>query len=618
MGAVALVLLLGRGEALAQASGEAQPGATPAAGGGAVFPRGDPSGKVPLSYEDARVAQALAKRGFRVATAPEGKNIAFIRTIRRDVFEKGELLFDWIVWFNHLHALTRESVVLRELRLEEGGRYSDRYARETERNLRRLGTFSLVRVVAVEVPGGDGVGVVVFTRDLWSLRLETDFRVTNNTLQVLAQLVERNLFGRNQQAALRVERRWDSFSLGQFFIDYRAFGGRLSVSESADLIFNGGSGALEGGVGQVTVERPFYNLDQRWAYRVDAGVVRRINRDGVSGRVSLVNLEAPDMPCTLSQPFCARSVYRSQTIEGSASATYRRGRGYRQSFSAGLSASQQRVESVPETRLEPGFEAAFEREVLPLARAQVGPFLGYQLFVPDYVHFEGLGTFGRIEAVLRGPQLSAQIQLPLAALGSSNDALVASGQIGWVVAGDDALASVTLTARTRLERARAQDQSFSVLLRGATPRWMLGRLVWSGGMTARRRDTAQSFVSLGSLTGLRGYPDGAITGRGVGSLLSNLEYRTLPIDIESIHLGLVLFYDAGGVFTQLRDVALSHGVGLGFRLLFPQLNRLPFRFDFGVPLDGGGFSIELSLGGRQQVALTPAEDSAAASDLRSL
>ena len=50
-----------------------------------------------------------------------------------------------------------------------------------------------------------------------------------------------------------------------------------------------------------------------------------------------------------------------------------------------------------------------------------------------------------------------------------------------------------------------------------------------------------------------------------------------------MHLGGVLFYDAGSAFDQ--SPSFVHTVGVGVRLLFPQFNTFPFRLDFGYVIN---------------------------------
>ena len=78
--------------------------------------------------------------------------------------------------------LTDPEVIERELLLAEGDVYDEARAEESMRNLRALGIFALVRIVAVTTPDPKRSGLLVYTRDLWSLRLETGFAGTGEAL----------------------------------------------------------------------------------------------------------------------------------------------------------------------------------------------------------------------------------------------------------------------------------------------------------------------------------------------------------------------------------------------------------------------------------------------------
>jgi hypothetical protein len=55
----------------------------------------------------------------------------------------------------------------------------------------------------------------------------------------------------------------------------------------------------------------------------------------------------------------------------------------------------------------------------------------------------------------------------------------------------------------------------------------------------------------------------------------------------SAQLGGALFYDVGDVFNGFDNVDLKQGAGVGVRILFPQVNRIVFRADWGFPFSQG-------------------------------
>jgi hypothetical protein len=560
-------------------------------------------------YETRRMERAARARSFQIDPAPAGKRIAFVEVAREDVFVEDEV---WPVWPNLFHWLTDDDVVRRELLFAPGDAYDEARIEESMRNLRAVGVFALVRIVAVRTPDPDSVGILVYTRDLWSLRLETAFIGTGDAFRMAVQLAERNLFGRRKLLSARFAMDPKAFSLGQAYVDPRVFDGELALQQYFDVIFNRESGETEGSRGMLSLSQPFRYLHQRWAFSTSASYANQIERkfDGADIATYREGDSGQPVFCRTPDPACLRAVYRDETYGASLSGSHQRGDTYRQRFSLGVAFGERVVAAVPETALEPGEEESFERLLLPRARREVYPHTSYSLWLPDFVVLHNLSTFGKSENIRVGPSLAASVALPLEAFGSSTNSVRFSGELGYVIAGSDALAEASVSAGARLEEGRVIDQRGSAVVRGATPQWLLGRMVVFGSWDLRRRDSARTQITLGGDNGLRGYPSAWFQALGGNRVRANVEYRTQPWVFEAVHLGGVLFYDAGTVYTKLSRARMHHGAGAGLRLLFPHFNQSPFRLDFGVPLDEEGFSVQLSYGSSQAVPLTSDDDAA--------
>ena len=163
----------------------------------ALILAGPPAGED--TYEWKRMRATLESEQLVREMEPEGKRIAFVRIVRDDVFIPGE---GWPTFLNIFHARTRERIVKRELLLGEGDTYADARIEESMRNLRSMGVFALVRIVAVKTENPDEVGLLVHTRDLWSLRLETTYNISTQVNLLRINLVERNLAGIDHRASL--------------------------------------------------------------------------------------------------------------------------------------------------------------------------------------------------------------------------------------------------------------------------------------------------------------------------------------------------------------------------------------------------------------------------------
>lgn len=566
-----------------------------------LTPFGARAQKRAQTYEKQRTDLVLREFGQIPEKNAEGRKIAFVQVVRNDVFVPGET---WPTWPNLFHWLTKREVIDRELLFRAGQPYREQEIQETMRNLRGLGIFSLVSITPVKTGDPSTVGVVVYTRDLWSLRLDSGFQFTGNRFDyAVLQLTERNLLGRGKTAAPRFILQPLTFRVGEVYIDRRLFGSDLSLTENVDVIFKRNNGAAEGSLGTLIFGRPFYDLSQRWSYSLAASYADQIWRDEKDGKVETV-----DIPDTSGIVKKVPRVFDDRWLNVIATGLYRRGQNYKQTFSGGIGLRVREVKANRETKLQPGQERVFGREVLPHTRRELFPFIGYELYLPRFVVMENLVTFGLSEHIRIGPNAKVGVELPLRAFGSSSDSFIPSGEFRYVWAGSNAMGEGALKPSARLENGKVVDQFISGQLRGATPHLLLGRLVLRGDWEVRRNDTGNVLVTLGGDNGLRGYPSRHVRKPSGNLMRGNFEYRTLPLQWQSVHVGAVLFYDIGTVYRSVKNLDLYSSVGVGLRLLFPQLNYYAFRFDFGIPIDSKGARVLVSFGRGQAVPLTAAEE----------
>jgi hypothetical protein len=114
-------------------------------------------------------------------------------------------------------------------------------------------------------------------------------------------------------------------------------------------------------------------------------------------------------------------------------------------------------------------------------------------------------------------------------------------------------------------------------------------------------ESSRQFI-LGGDSGLRGYP--AREFAGDKRLLLNVEDRIFtPLNVLTVALGGVLFFDAGTVWDDSVDLSqLNYSTGFGVRLGYTKSpNSRVGRIDFAWPLNRGGFGV--SVGVDQQFTL---------------
>lgn len=524
------------------------------------------------SYEWKRTKAVLEAESLRVDRAPEGKRIAWIKIVRDEVFVDGEV---FPTWLNIFHARTRERIVQRELLFATGDAYEDDRAEESMRNLRGMGIFAQVRIVAVQTDDPNEVGMVVHTRDLWSLRLESAFNLSSQLNSLDIALVERNLGGIGHYSGLGFAMRPDTFSLSETYNVRRVFGSTLRLFERGGVIFNREATRPEGGFGRFSFGKPYYTIAQSNSFGISAGYSARVRRQLVNGEPLAWT------PTGASDPAGLR-IWNQRELDSQVSYSLRRGHRLRHTVDVYMFFNAEHYDPNGETGIDETMHAAFREQVLPPDRREIGPGISYSLFLPEYRTYTNLDTFGLSENVRLGPDLDLAVSAPLTALGSYKEARIANASLAWTWGLGDGLLTVRGGVRGRWQDATFLDQRLTASIRGATPMMGYVRLVARARASLRWNDTGKTLITLGSDGGLRGYPADYLSGYGAHLINTNVELRTKPISWRGILGGLIAFYDTGAVFTSFADMRFSHAVGMGVRVLLPQLNRVPWVGDVGA------------------------------------
>ncbi len=524
-------------------------------------------------YEERLVAWALETRGREREPEPEGKRIEEVLIASEDVFAPSE---PYPLLLNALHRRTRESVVRREVLLAEGDTWDASYARETERNLRRLFILAVVRVIPVKGRAG-GVGLLVATRDRWSLRLSNDFTLIGSLLQSLwLELVETNFNGWGQRVSATMLLRLDSVSVGQSFTERRLLGSRIAFSESANLIFNRQTGRLEGSAGAVSLGMPLITLDQPWGGLVAGAWNVRPRR--VYRGASIWQLPYPDAQGGEPVPLA----YDVRELSVAASATRSFGRAVKVDVTGAVGGYGRRYVPSSDSRLTAEQAAWLTANYLPRSEDVTWLATAARAYTADFKVLRNLDTFQLSEDVLLGwlVQGGARWAVPL---GNPNHFLELGGAVRYRrYAGDDLLA-FSLAGGVRLRPGQpAANQRVAAELINYSPEFHGGRLVTRVVVDFKWSDLDNRRLLLGGSTGLRGAFADELAGRHV--VLGNVEYRARAFELFSTWVGLVLFYDVGSAFDARP--AFVHTTGIGFRVLLPQLNREVVRIDFGFVIGG--------------------------------
>ena len=561
------------------------------------------------TLERGTVDAALAARGLAIDPAPEGKVVGFIHVVNLDVFQPsdGRLL----EWFNHFHRITREHHVRRESLLLPGMPYDSALVEETMRNLRNRTTYgtndpplsSIVAIVPIQAATPGTVDVLIATRDVWSLRFNSDYNYQPGYLINLStSLSENNVFGWRKQIALAFILNQGDIQLGPNYQDPNVLGTRLRFTAMfyeiwARKIGEIAAGPHEGYSDWQRLEYPFYALSQRWGGFVDGSYTTSVTRS-ISGSSStqaavlrrfnpdLGQCVTPGGPNDPDSTLTAECAYRSRTGGFTSGLTRSFPRPWLiQRVTVGNEIGLVRPSLLPEFPSE--LRASFEKTYFRISERTSGLYAQYEAFTPHYRTYHDLDTYDLAEDMRLGPSITLKFGRASTLLGSDADffRFKAEAHINLGLLGGFQNLGASWESRDYSNGLR--DQLIKGQLYAATPVFARSlRLVASGvvGLVADNIHRTQVYV--GGLEGLRGYP--VNTFLGYDWYLAHLELRSMAVPLASLRLGGLLFADAGHAADTAQALMLYSDAGAGLRLLIPQLNAEVLRCDWAFPFRSYG------------------------------
>ncbi len=347
---------------------------------------------------------ALAQAPVEVTILPSFAQLeAAGATIGRIVVRNGDI-FDlddpaennWLFrTANLLHINTRENVVRQSLLFKTGDKLRASTMEETERVMRSSRYYSDVNLRPLAVKDGV-VDIEVATNDAWSLDPGFSFSRTGGTNAYNINLREYNFLGTG--TSLTLGKTSDIDRSGNEFViaNERAFGTwtRLAYTHARN-----NDGSREG----VTVVRPFYALDSRWAAGATWLAYDRIEANYVAGEI--------------------QSEYRYNEKRAEVFGGWSRGLrdAWVTRYSAGMRL-QDDIYTLEPGRIPPADLAPDQKLVYPFVRAEV--------LEDRYQRVENRNQMGRPEFFPMGLSSYLDIGYASKGMGSSRDAWVYSGYLG--------------------------------------------------------------------------------------------------------------------------------------------------------------------------------------------
>jgi hypothetical protein len=556
------------------------------------------------SLERLSVTRAIAARGYTVEPSPWGKVIGAVHVYNEDVFaEKTPVLR----FFNNFHVTTKESAIASELVIGAGEVWDQARIEETSRRLRDPLWTSVVVVIPVASAEPGKVDMLVVTRDIWSLRLNTQYTIQQGSLTNLSiALSENNFLGTRSVFALGFTMNQGEIATGPIFIDKNLLGLKLDFRARVDAVFNRddlfnrGELTREGSQSSLSLSRPLWSLASKWGAGISFNHRYAIDRRFFS--LDLLPVDCSTGECLF--PVDANNNIRSlidlardtpeATILGvqyemrrwnaTANAVRQWGSKIKHQVTIGHSIADTKPRPLASFPGNAAERDAFIRDVLPRSEFTSTPFISYGLFVPKFKTLRNVETYELAEDTRLGADLDVSYAVGLEALGSDNNFQSASWSLGWAFPWcRDGAVRPAVGMSGRRQGGEFIDNTASGTVRAISPTYKWARLVALASVATRWNDTQNRDLTLGGDPNLRGYVIGEFRGQRLA--LAQVELRSVPRPIWVLRVGGVLFYDVGGAADTFDELRLHQDVGFGIRMLIPQTARDLFRFDLAFPLD---------------------------------
>ena len=380
------------------------------------------------SLERQAVDEALAERALQIDPNPAGKRVGAIHVVNHEVFsERDGYLLEVL---NIFHRTTREWVIRREVLLRPEDVYDQAIVEETTRNLRDADFSSLVVILPVKSGQPGRVDLLVVTRDVWSLRLNTDFEWQERTLiYFTGSLSENNVLGWRKKAAVVYVLNQGNWSLGPTYTDPNVAGTRINLSATYKAYYDRATNDKEGGAWGITVNYPLFSLASRWGAGMSAWYSDRVARFYDRYGLYPVRLNVPvigdpypadapeyrafDKPDVIPDGFrrvVLPYIYRDRRKGVETSVVRSLGKRVIHRFSLGHSLSYVRPGFAPTfPPVDPLTAQSFARRVFPINERISAVFTSWSLFTPRYRVYRDYATYDLREDVQLGPNAYATV-----------------------------------------------------------------------------------------------------------------------------------------------------------------------------------------------------------------
>ncbi len=538
------------------------------------------------TYERDAVISVLEADGLSLELMPEGKRIRKIHIVNLDVFGPKT---GWFRSLNRLHETSHDSAIRMQLLVKPGEVWSDARARETERIIRDPSLSSFVVVVPIQVEGEGEVDLLVVTRDVWSLRTNSEFVHQDGILSFLKiAAAENNLFGRRKHLSLILEMDQGEYSLSTRWRDLNVLGTRWQLVARPRILFGRESDEVEGSQSLVRVTYPLWSLASKWGWNLEATHKNSVIRNFEGPRLATYDAPETDEIETLPQKY----ELRQQAIRTQVSRSF--GLRNKSIISFGHEWLSARPKLLELDGLEGAVEESFRRALLPRSERSSAITAAIDFFRADFVTYRNINGYDLPEVKNVGPKLHFDMALALTQLGSERGFARSESRASYLFDLDaDGLVEIGATIKRRFEEGAdgkldSVDTTYGADWFLASPVVRSMRLVAFGVASLRNDVKDNEIVQIGGQEDLRGYPVGAF--RGTSFYKATVELRSLPQKLSFMRVGYVAFWDVGDAAASPNELTAHQDIGVGLKALIPQTGESLLSIYWAVPMDRGARS----------------------------
>lgn len=522
------------------------------------------------SLERKSAKRALKKYQLEISSDYKNKQIGQIYVYVEEPFTKNQFLS----FSNLFHVNTKESLIRKDLFITTKDIYSEEKIFDSEQTLKNsTRVFAFILPVKSINNNNDSkvIDLLIVSKDIISIYANCNFNVSSWSFNNLdLSFGETNFLGLNQKLIF-------NYNLDPInhAVDFYYFVPLLSgwqIKFRPGMYIGKDQEHTLGYYANADIAYPLRSFSDKWGFLASFTAYKKLLMDVRDNVVNKVKV--------LDKQIEKRYTYQDILSEIKFDRSF--GYLYKKELYFGHKTHYKKSIPAKSLQLNTKEEEFFTNNYLPKNELESFVFIGTKYFENRFLNLYSYDTFSLQETLRLG--FNADFSLDMASTIIASDKLFLrpnmylSYTFSFI---NDGFLSINAFASSRIKGFENTRYSGTILL--VAPQLFksirnVARVYYTE--TINNKDNLS--YSLGSNTWLRGIKPRFFRGSKVFS--SNLEARSVPLDLKIVQTGLIAFYDVGLAFNEWKKFNPTHSVGLGLRFLVPQLSNQVVSLDAAYPI----------------------------------